>query len=311
MTVHHERYAGYLLVHFIGEEPDEEQVYFSCSEDGLHWNDLNGGLPVLRSEIGEQGVRDPFIVRSNKENKFYLMATDLRIASGKGWEVAVNEGSRDMIVWESDDLAHWSSPWAVTIGVPEAGCAWAPEAIYDEATDEFLVFWASATKGPSERERKHRIYCSRTKDFRGFSAPEIYIERANHVIDTTIIAHDGAYYRYSKDETTKNIRVEKGSSLDKNAFADLSAPNLEAIDGLEGPQIFKLNDRDEWCLIVDRFAERKGYLPLLTSDLASGEFRVVPEGEYDLGVTKKRHGGVLPITAAECTRLLEAYGKHS
>ena len=89
LSVHNSRYSGYLLVHFIGEQPDGEQVYFSYSEDGLHWKDLNAGLPVLRSELGEKGVRDPFLVRSPKEDKFYLIATDLRIANGKGWSAAV------------------------------------------------------------------------------------------------------------------------------------------------------------------------------------------------------------------------------
>lgn len=302
-------YSGYLLVHFIGEEPDGEQIYFSFSRDGLHFEDLNNGLPVLRSELGEKGVRDPFIVRSPKEGKFYLMATDLRIGGGKGWNAAVEEGSRDIIVWESADLIHWSSPWAVTCDVPGAGCVWAPEAIYDEAADEFLVFWASATQESHEQERKHKIYSARTRDFRSFTIPEKYIERENHIIDTTIIEYAGAYYRYSKDETTKNIRVEKGTSLDKDAFTSVSAPALEAILGLEGPQIYKLNDRDEWCLIVDRFAAKQGYLPLLTSDLNSGDFQVVAEEAFDLGKTKKRHGGVLNLTAAECNCLLEAFGK--
>ncbi|WP_438448453.1 family 43 glycosylhydrolase [Gorillibacterium sp. sgz5001074] len=308
MSLLQDRYYGYLLAHFIGERPDGEQVYFSYSENGRHWKDLNAGQPVLRSELGEQGARDPFLVRSPKEGKFFLIATDLRIASGKGWDAAVNAGSRDIIVWESADLVHWSSPWAVTVGIPGAGCVWAPEAVYDEAQDDFLVFWASATQEPYEQARKHKIYCARTKDFRSFTESEKYIERDNHIIDTTIIAHNGTYYRYSKDETTKNIRVEQGTSLDKDSFTSLSAPALEALNGVEGPQIFKLNDREEWCLIVDRFAEGKGYLPLLTSDLASGEFQVLPEGAYDLGKSKKRHGGVLPITFDECSRLLAAYG---
>lgn len=308
LSVHNCKYSGYLLAHFIGERPDGEQVYFSYSEDGLHWKDLNAGLPVLRSELGEKGVRDPFVVRSPKEDKFYLIATDLRIANEKGWTAASTAGSRDIIIWESADLVQWSSPWAVTIGVPGAGCVWAPEAIYDEASDDFLVFWASATQEPHEQERKQKIYSARTRDFRSFTPAEMYIERENHIIDTTIIAHNGTYFRYSKDETTKNIRVEKGASLDKDAFTNLSAPALEAILGVEGPQIFKFNDREEWCLIVDRFAEGKGYLPLLTSDLDSGEFRILPDEEFNLGRTKKRHGGVLPITADECSRLLAAFG---
>ena len=308
MSLHDCHYAGYLLVHFIGEQPDGEQIYYAYSEDGLHWKDLNAGLPVLRSELGEKGVRDPFFVRSPKEDKFYLIATDLCIANGKGWSVAVNAGSRDIIVWESSDLVHWSAPWAVTLGVPGAGCVWAPEAIYDEASDDFLVFWASATQEPQEEERKQKIYSARTRDFRSFTQPEKYIERANDIIDTTIIAHNGTYYRFSKDETTKNIRVEHGASLETSAFVNLHAPVLEELRGVEGPEIFKFNDRDEWCLIVDRFAEGKGYLPLLTSDLEGGEFRVLPEGTFDLGKNKKRHGSVLPITAAECNRLLTAFG---
>ncbi|MDR6881363.1 family 43 glycosylhydrolase [Bacillus sp. 3255] len=308
MTARNCTYAGYLLTHFIGEHPDGEQIYFSYSEDGLHWKDLNAGLPVLRSELGEKGVRDPFLVRSPKEDKFYLIATDLRIANGKGWQAASAAGSRDIIVWESADLVRWSAPWAVTIGVPGAGCVWAPEAIYDEDSDDFLVFWASATQEPQDQERKQRIYSARTRDFRSFTAAATYIERENHIIDTTMIAHNGTYFRYSKDETTKNIRVEQGASLAKDAFSHVSAPALEALFGVEGPQMFKFNDREEWCLIVDRFAEGKGYLPLVTSDLASGEFRVLQEGEFDLGRTKKRHGGVLPITADECSRLLAAFG---
>lgn len=73
--------AGYLFVHFIGEQENGEQIYFSVSKDGLHWHDLNAGKPILYSETGTCGVRDPFLVRSPLDKKFYLIATDLRIAS--------------------------------------------------------------------------------------------------------------------------------------------------------------------------------------------------------------------------------------
>ena len=56
----------YLFTHFIGESEHGEQIYFSLSEDGLHWNDLNNGQPVLVSDIGEKGVRDPFLIRDEK-----------------------------------------------------------------------------------------------------------------------------------------------------------------------------------------------------------------------------------------------------
>ena len=120
--------AGYLFVHFTGEHKDGEQIYLALSQDGLHWQDLSE-TPVLKSSVGMQGVRDPFPVRDPKTGRVYIIATDLRIEAGLGWGAAQFEGSRDLVVWESDDLIHWSKERAVTVGIPEAGCVWAPEAV--------------------------------------------------------------------------------------------------------------------------------------------------------------------------------------
>lgn len=91
--------AGYLFVHFIGEQKDGEQVYFSLSKDGLFWADLNEGKPVLVSKIGEKGARDPFTIKDKRTGKYYIIATDLRIEAGKGWQSAQTEGSLNLIVW--------------------------------------------------------------------------------------------------------------------------------------------------------------------------------------------------------------------
>ncbi|TCC46969.1 hypothetical protein E0H73_43690 [Kribbella pittospori] len=75
---------GYLYVHFKRESVDGEQIYFALSDgnDPLHFDDLNDGKPVLYSTSGECGVRDPHIVRSPEGDRFYLVATDLRLAAG-------------------------------------------------------------------------------------------------------------------------------------------------------------------------------------------------------------------------------------
>lgn len=299
-------YTGYLFAHFIGEQKDGEQIYFSVSRDGINWKELNDGKVILRSEIGEQGARDPFLIRSPWEGKdgnakYYLIATDLRIEAGKGWQVAQYEGSRDMLVWESDDLVDWRGPVAHTVGVEGAGCVWAPEAIYDEERDAILVFWASMVEG------KQRIYASHTKDFKSFTEPELYIEKENHVIDTTIIKTAEGYYRYTKDETTKNIVIDFAKTLRKEDFIEVKSKTLSGLFGVEGPEIFRFNDREEWCLIVDRFATHKGYLPLVSSDLSTGEFKILEDSEFDMGVTIKRHGGIIPITEEEYTKLVERY----
>ncbi len=307
-------HTGYLFVHFTGEHKDGEQIYFSVSRDGLHWNDLNDSKPVLYSKIGEAGVRDPFLIRSpwaNEENgsekqpKYFLIATDLRIEAGKGWHVAQHEGSRDIIVWESDNLTDWSEPVAHTIGVEGAGCVWAPEAIYDEEQDAILLFWASMVKLPQDAEPKQRIYGSYTRDFKSFTEPFIFMEKENHVIDSTIIRTKEGYYRYTKDETTKNICVDFSKTLKPEDFKEVKSETLSNLFGVEGPEIYKLNDREEWCLIVDRFAEGKGYLPLVTNNLTDGEFRILEDSEFDMGVAHKRHGGILTITEEEYQALTD------
>ncbi len=300
--------AGYLFVHFTGEGENGEQIYFSLSRDGLHWEDLNHGEPVLTSTTGECGARDPFIMRSVDNKKFYMIATDLRIASGKGWSVAQYEGSRDLLVWESQDLVHWTKEAAVTVGVEGAGCVWAPEAIYDRKNDDYLVFWASMTKEAKEAEAKQKIYYAKTKDFRTFSPTVKYIERENHIIDTSIIEEQGVYYRISKDETTKNIRIDSCDDLINGPFFPISAPVLEALHGVEGPTAFRFYDTGEWCLMVDQYATGKGYLPLTTQSWASGEFEIMDSTDYDMGKTKKRHGSILLITDDEYQNLLLAYG---
>lgn len=299
----------YLFVHFTSDTDNGEQIRFSLSRDGLHWNDVRDGAPILISDIGEKGARDPFIVRDEKNGKFYIMATDLRIASGKGWKWAQYDASRDLLVWESEDLVHFTGPRAVTVGVPEAGCVWAPEAIYDEEKQAFMVFWASMTPKDDEAAAKQKIYRAYTDDFKSFTEPELYIVRESHVIDTDIVRVDRTnsseegYVRFSKDETTKNIRTDFGKTLDKDGFSNIVCPVLEGMPGVEGPICFYITQIKKWCLLVDRYATHGGYIPLLTDDIIGGKFEVADESQYDMGKTLKRHGGILAITEEEYNRI--------
>ncbi len=78
-------------------------------------------------------------------------------------------GSRDIIVWESDDLRNWSEPTAHTIGIPGAGCVWAPECVYDEEKDTIMIFRASMTRDENGENPKQKIYYCHTKDLRTFT----------------------------------------------------------------------------------------------------------------------------------------------
>ncbi|MBR4204333.1 MAG: glycoside hydrolase family 43 protein [Clostridia bacterium] len=297
--------GGYLFVHFTGEHPDGEQIYMALSRDGLCWADLSE-KPVLRSSVGMKGVRDPFPVRDPKTGKCFILATDLRIAAGLGWGAAQYEGSRDIVVWESDDLVHWSRERAVTVGIPQAGCVWAPEAVYDPEKENFFVFFASMVS-ENGGEPKQRIYACRTADFKAFTEPFQWIERPGHVIDTTLFEHEGRYFRVSGDDFTHHLLFETADTLE-GTWTKISSPTLDALSGIEGPECYPLPDGRTVCLIADFIWTGEGYLPMTTDAPGERDFTLLPREAFDMGVMKKRHGGVMPITEEEYARLTGHFG---
>ena len=308
-------FEAYLFVHFTGESPLGEQIYFSVSTNGLDWADLNNSMPVLMSDLGEKGVRDPAIIRSADGSRFYILATDLRIANGAGWDAARFEGSDSLIIWESTDLTNWSKPWSakITGAISDPGCTWAPEAIYDEEMGEYVVYWATIAVKDGVKEA--RIYTSKTKDFHNFSPAELYIERVGEgvnskdIIDTQILKVDSGEYKYYRVSRDSQITIEAANSIfgKWDRIGDISHLGYTARE-VEGPILFKLNNEDKWCLMVDQYARSGGYLPLISSDLSDAKnFRVLKPEEYSLGVSHKRHGGVLNITKSEYDALLKKW----
>ena len=294
---------AYLMVHFTGESATGEQIYFSTSTDGLNWTDVNNSLPVLISDLGEAGVRDPSIVRSEDGTKFWILATDLRIASGKGWSVAMHSGSTNLVIWESDDLVNWSAPWLVDVAgsIDQAGCAWAPEAIYDPENNNYVVYWA--TISPIDSIDKARIYYATTTDFKTFSEPVLYINRSGSqaIIDTQIVNVEDADYKYYRASGDGQITFEGADSILGNwtDVGDISHLGLTGSD-VEGPILYKFNNENKWCLLVDQYSTGGGYLPLVSEGLnGTSGFSILSSSEYDLGESHKRHGSVLNITVNE------------
>jgi hypothetical protein len=307
----HEQYVGYLFVYFTDDcKGGGEEIYFALSKgnDPLHWRELNGGEPVLTSQLGEKGVRDPFIIRSPQGDKFFLLGTDLKAHEDGNWHRAVNEGSRSILIWESNDLIHWSEQRMVEIAPPDAGCAWAPEAFYDADSEQYFVYWASML-GDQEREgdkgRYHRMLVARTRDFVNFSEPEVYIDYGLSVIDTTMIQANGKIYRFSKRENISHVFQESGSSFFDPSFT-LIRENIgqEMMERGEGPIVFKSNVEDKWYLFIDEYGLR-GYIPLETTDMDSGVWTM--PAEFTLPA-KPRHGSILPVTHSEYESLLAHYG---
>jgi sucrose-6-phosphate hydrolase SacC (GH32 family) len=301
---------GYLMVHFTGEGSTNQQMYLSHSTDGLHWNDLNGGGMVLRSTVGTQGVRDPAFVRSPDGSKYWIIATDLCISCGQTWSQSINDGSRNLVVWESTDLVTWSKPWLLNVAgaIPDGRNAWAPEAIWDPQTGDYVLYWA--TNVPLNGATKHRIFYARTSDFRTITTPQIYIDRpgTQEIIDTQIIEVPSGVgnYRYVRASGDGQITLEGSNSIlgTWTRLGDLSGIGLTGSQ-VEGPMWMKFNNSNQWALYLDQYATSGGYMPVQTTDPSNpAAYQKLASSSYSMGGTKKRHGWIMNLTAAEESRVL-------
>lgn len=305
-----EKIMAYLFTHFTSDNTgDKEHIWFSVSKDGLNWEDLGGEEPFLHTDLGTTGIRDPFIVYDEKTKKYFIIATDLCTTKGGNWYDYSHKGSRSLFVWESENLIEWSEERLVEVGIPEAGNVWAPEAVWCEEKESWLVFFASNVREKRELTRKQRIYACYTKDFISFSPTFKFIEAKTSLIDTNIVRDGGFYYRFTKDETHKKIVVERCPVLvpeKGKEYEKIHSDYLADYFGLEGPECYRLPD-GRWCLIADRYHEGKGYFPLICDDLAGGVFYELDEKQYDMGRRKKRHGGVICISDEEYNRLVDFF----
>ena len=308
---------GYLFCHFreTPGSPVGESIHFSLSDgdNPLQWSPLWNGAPVLRSNLGTTGVRDPLLVR-DREGGFHILATDLLVHGGDeaGWPIWRRHGSLSLIVWHSDDLITWSEPESIQVSEPTAGMTWAPEVTHDPETGDFIVFWSSRIFDEDDTQHEapsySRIMYSRTTNFRTFSRAEVMIDAGRDIIDTAIIHHQGKVYRINKDESdapdSLKIYQERGSSLFANDFEVVSSRiGYEHFTGLEAPIIIQDGERAHWYLFLDQYsANPQGYWALETSDLDSGVWtRVAPDRlKLEDGV---KHGTILRLQRDEWERL--------
>ncbi|GAB3658099.1 RICIN domain-containing protein [Glycomyces tarimensis] len=305
---------GYLFSYMTGEgSSNGEQVYFALSRGNnpLAYDALNGGQPVLTSNVGERGARDPFIVRSPQDGRYYMIATDLKIHGNGDWDRAQRHGSRSLVVWESDDLVNWSSARLEQVSPSSAGNTWAPEAYWDPAQNAFVVYWASKLYSTSDHSDStyHRMMYATTTDFRTFSQARVWVDKGYSTIDSTVAEHNGTYFRYTKDERSgtscgKFILSETSTSLTNTNWGfQTECIGSGTINQGEGPLIFKSNTENRWYMFIDEYGGR-GYIPFETTNLASGQW--TPVSNYSLP-GRPRHGSVLPLTYEEYQAIQNAW----
>ena len=289
--IYDEDYVGYLFCHFTGQEGNvnHEQIYFALADEGrgLKFTDMNGATsnnlkPVLKSNVGDKGVRDPFIYRSPEGDTFRIIATDLSVKNRGGWKTNhdyTRKGSHCITMWESHDLVNWSEAQLLEVAAPDAGMAWAPEMIYHEETGQYVIFFSSTICNEDKSEILWRdcIYYTTTRDFVNFSetkkfiknqpypagqtdpqtnAPNAYNNDERKIIDASLIKIDDWYYLAAKDgdnhenggilvsRTQDIFDIESWEKMYELEDLGLSARVALNNKQLEGPEWFHYNVAD-------------------------------------------------------------------
>ncbi|MFF0911177.1 LamG-like jellyroll fold domain-containing protein [Microbacterium enclense] len=320
---------GYAMVHFIEDANGyAEKIYLDVSrgDDPEVWDPLNGGQPILASQLGTTGVRDPYLTFNPETKTYYIIATDLRVFGGDrgrsgctDWCYWSSQGSTKLNVWESKDLVTWSDLRQFDVAqspagtdVAELGMAWAPEATWvpgynADGSGAFVLYWSStvypdaAHTGPSYS----RVLWGATTDFtqQSYRYGGVMIDTGGDAIDTTVIQNDGKTYRVTKDNA-----FGRGIYMESTTAADWWKPGTRWITvqerigaswaggnagGVEGPAVFQRHGEDAWYLYVDVIPST-GYRPMQTTDLDAG-WTTLMSDTFSMAPSTK-HGGIVPLT---------------
>lgn len=315
---------GYLMVHFIEDSAGyAEKIYLDISrgDNPEQWDPLNGGQPILASDLGTTGVRDPFITRNPQTGKFYIIATDLRVfgADNAGWGAWQNNYSTKMNVWESDDLISWSRLRQFDVALDQSGIKqanmgmmWAPEATwvpdyYGGGKGAFVVYWSSQCyqdEAQTKKDSGSKIMWGATTDFTQdtWEFGGVFLDGGeNGWIDTTIIQNDNKTYHITKSNDEQIIMESTTDKewwkLGTNWTRIQSNIGQSRFGAVEGPAVFKDHSRDNrWYLFVDDLPS-PGYQPMVSDDLDKG-WDYLDSKDYFLREFTK-HGGVISLTRQE------------
>lgn len=229
-------------------EPADKGLYLAYSYDGYNWNDLGG--PWLKPEVGQQKVmRDPSVVTAPDGTFHMVWTSSWRGDLGFGYA-----SSTDLINWSEEELISVMDFDTSTVNV------WAPELFYDDENKEYIIIWASTIpykfeKGIEEERNNHRMYYTKTKDFKTFAETKLFIDPGFSIIDAVIVKREkDDYVLVLKDNTRleRNLKVAFGKTP-LGPWENISDSYTDKLT--EGPTVLKLGD--EWLIYFDSYGTKK------------------------------------------------------
>ena len=251
---------SFLLFMLMGCADNEKEVYMSTSfhepatdglrllysHDGFNWTDLD--TTFLAPQAGPSSLmRDPSMVQA-PDGTFHMVWTT-------GWRGDLGFGYAN-----SKDLINWSEQTFVPIMAYDTSTVnvWAPELYYEDETGEFIIAWASTIpykfpRGIEDEKNNHRMYYTKTTDFKAFTDPALFCEPGFSVIDAVIVKRAKEdYVLVLKDNTrpNRNLKISFGKTP-VGPWSKASVPFSGNF--VEGPTVLKLDNA--WYIFCDVYKE--------------------------------------------------------
>lgn len=300
---------AYLFAHMI--HSDYGRLYYTVSNDGLHWNSLNEGKRVFEEYKGH-----PDICKGH-DGRYYIAGNQ-------------NDASPVINFWVSADLITWEKYGSYTPDLkstPDYSQALqrigAPKIFFDEASKQYMLTWHTpheeGTKEDPERYwASQRTLYVLSKDLKTFSPqPERLFSWDIGTIDVFIRKIGENYYAILKDETYptlywvsgKTIRISKSPSL-TGPWSEPSAP--VSPNFREAPMLIPSPDGKIWYMYYEQYPGVSYGLSIADNMngpwyQASGYTFFADWDKYSLPA-KVRHGCMITISIEEYNKLVEKFG---
>ena len=271
----------------------ETGIFFALSNDGRKFAPLNNNQPWIKPAEPGMLMRDPWLGQG-PDGVWHMLWT-------WGWTAKDMGGKLKIGYANSRDLIHWSAQRALLVmeNEPQARNLWAPEAVWDDARKEWVIFWASTipgrfadTEGTGDTGYNHRIYATTTKDWQTFTPARLWFDPGFNCIDTTVAHAGNRWILVFKDERkspqVKKLRIAFGDGP-AGPWKDVSEPFTG--DWVEGPTVAQIGA--EWWIYFDHYTEPRHYGAMRTTDWKNFE-DVTPQVSFP---ADHRHGTVVKISS--------------
>lgn len=304
----------YLFAYFTGDTIDGQKIRFATSSDGKNFRTLNNGNYTVTQKTGTQCARDPYLFYSEKENCYYLLATDYDY-SHNNW----GDKQSTMTVWKSNDLITWSNETHIDAknipGVSFENNLWAPQALWDDAEQKYMVYYSTDVKGSKAVVYS---YTSDLFDVTKYSAPQKIGDFAFSNIDADITKVGDEYVLFIKNEDGNSKKIYAAVSSTPNSFSNPVLLNSKN-KSFEGPQLYKTstgytlafdefgNSGNVWLheFTNDQFASFVANVKTNPSSIDISSYHSKTVNQSNDGFAA-RHGSIISITDEQYNALQNA-----